>query len=37
MYERNLEYDLGANSETQSVPVGVSLTVFEKREDTSCG
>jgi hypothetical protein len=29
IYERNFEYDLGANSETQSVLVGVSLTVFD--------
>jgi hypothetical protein len=28
MYERNFEYDLGANSETQSVVIGVSLTVL---------
>ena len=28
IYERNFEYDLGANSETQSIPVGVSLAVF---------
>jgi hypothetical protein len=28
MYERNFDCDLGANSETQSVLIGVSLTVL---------
>jgi hypothetical protein len=30
MYERNFEYEFGANSETQSVLAAVSLTVFRE-------